>query len=102
LRTTAVAIIPEGQSAEYMGIYLFWGQVLSWVPPLVFTSLNEAGVSQRIALATQDVYFLIGFVAYCFMGSYRAAVNAAQGAFSRAAKSAVTTEAVDPPESSPA
>ena len=95
----AVMIIPEGQSAEYMGIYLFWGQVLTWLPPLVFTSLNEAGVSQRIALATQDVYFLIGLVAYCFMGNYRDAVDTAQGAFSRTVKHTVTP---DPPESSPA
>jgi hypothetical protein len=66
----ASSIIPEGQDAELMGIFLFAGQCLSWIPPLVFTAINEAGVSQRIGVASLDVYFFLSFLGYCCMGSY--------------------------------
>jgi len=76
-RMLASTIIPEGQDAELMGFYLFADQLLSWLPPLVYTALNEAGISQRIGLATLNIYFLIALVAYFMMGNYRAAVETA-------------------------
>ena len=79
----SVAIIPPGQSSEYMGIYLFFGAILTWLPPLIYTSLNEAGVSQRIGVASLNIFFLIGLFSYIMMGNYRAAVEAAGGVFSR-------------------
>lgn len=75
-RLLASVLIPEGQDAELMGLYLFAGQILTWLPPLVFTVLNEAGVNQRIGIASLAVYFLLGAVALLLMGSYKAAVDA--------------------------
>ena len=72
-RLAASSVIPEGQDTELMGIFLFAGQCLSWIPPLVFTAMNEAGISQRIGVATLDVYLLISLLCYCFMGSYKKA-----------------------------
>jgi UMF1 family MFS transporter len=69
-RLLASSIIPEGQDAELMGLFLFSGQCLSWIPPLVFTAINEAGISQQIGVASLDAYFLISLVAYIIMGSY--------------------------------
>jgi len=46
-----------------MGIYTFFRQVLSWLPPLVFTILNEEGVQQRYGMATLIVYFVLSFLA---------------------------------------
>lgn len=68
-------IIPRGQDAELMGMFLFAGQVLTWIPPLVFTALNEAGVSQRIGIASLNVFCLIGMGAYFLMGSYNDAIK---------------------------
>jgi len=72
-KLTASSIIPEGQDTELMGVFLFAGQCLSWLPPLVYTALNEAGVSQRIGVASLDVYLLIALLGYCFMGKYATA-----------------------------
>ena len=72
-RLVASSIIPDGQDAELMGVFLFSGQCLSWIPPLVFTAMNEAGVSQQIGVATLDVYFLIAMGAYLMMGGYKKA-----------------------------
>jgi UMF1 family MFS transporter len=76
-RLLASVLIPPGQDAELMGVYLFAGQILTWLPPLVFTVLNEVGVNQRIGLGSLGVYFFIGAVALLLMGSYPAAVSVA-------------------------
>jgi UMF1 family MFS transporter len=76
-RLLASVLIPPGQDAELMGVYLFAGQILTWLPPLVFTVLNEVGVSQRIGIGTLAVYFFLGAFALVRMGSYPAAVSVA-------------------------
>jgi len=69
-RLVASCIIPEGQDAELMGFFLFSGQSLSWIPPLVFTAINEAGVSQRVGVATLDIFFVLAMICYLLMGGY--------------------------------
>ncbi|CAB9503872.1 Major facilitator superfamily [Seminavis robusta] len=76
-RVLAAGIIPQGQDAELMGFYMFCGQIFAWAPSLVFTILNEAGVSQRIGLATLCVVFLGALLSYIMMGDYAEAVGAA-------------------------
>lgn len=60
-----------------MGFYLFADQSLSWLPPLVFTAINEAGLSERVGLASITVFFMLGLIAYWKMGSYDACVKTA-------------------------
>jgi MFS-type transporter involved in bile tolerance (Atg22 family) len=67
-------IVPGGQNAELSGGYVFFRQVLTWLPPLVFTLLNESDVSLRWAIASLDIFFLLGLAAYWRVGSYAAAV----------------------------
>ena len=55
---------------EFMGIYIFCQQVLSWLPPLVFTILNELGVSMGIGLASLDIFFLLGLICLQSIGTY--------------------------------
>lgn len=77
-RLVASSIIPEGQDAELMGVFLFSGQCLSWVPPLLFTTINESGISQQVGVASLDTFFVLAMVCYLFMGGYaraRAEVN---------------------------
>lgn len=69
-RLVASCIIPEGQDTELMGLYLFSGQSLSWVPPLVFTAINESGVSQRVGVASLDGFFVLALICYLFTGGY--------------------------------
>jgi len=71
-------LIPSGQDAELMGVYLFAGQVLSWLPPLCFTGLNELGVSQRIGFASVFVWFLLGGTCYYLVGDYQNARKVAK------------------------
>mmetsp|Transcript_6280 Transcript_6280/g.15568 ORF Transcript_6280/g.15568 Transcript_6280/m.15568 type:complete len:194 (-) Transcript_6280:1988-2569(-) len=77
-RLLGSSLIPEGQDAEMMGVYLFAGQCLAWLPLMVYTIMNEAGISPRISVAVLIVYIGISLFALCMVGDYteaRAEVN---------------------------
>lgn len=76
-RLLASTLIPDGQDAELMGVYLFAGQIITWLPPLIVTVLNEAGIDQRIGIGTMSVYYFLGVGALLMIGDYRAAVTSA-------------------------
>jgi len=59
-RMVLLLVLPPGQNAELMGVYVFFRQVIAWLPKLVFTVLNEKDISQRIGLATLNAYFVLG------------------------------------------
>jgi UMF1 family MFS transporter len=46
--------------AEFMGIYMLAVYILSWLPPLVFSGLNEAGLPMAYGLASLNLFFLAG------------------------------------------
>jgi MFS-type transporter involved in bile tolerance (Atg22 family) len=73
-RLASGTLCPPSQSGEFMGLYLFSTIVLTWLPPLVFTILNESGAGMRVGLATLDVWFVLSASMYLCMGSYRDAV----------------------------
>ncbi|KAL3767625.1 hypothetical protein ACHAWO_011090 [Cyclotella atomus] len=52
-------IIPKGQDAELMGMYLFAGQSIAWIPPLIFTAMNEAGVSIRLSMLSLISFWIV-------------------------------------------
>jgi len=74
-RLLVSTLTPEGQDTELMGVFLFAGQILTWLPPLIFTTLNEAGVSQRYGIGMLSVFFFLGIIALLCMGNYQAAVE---------------------------
>lgn len=71
-------IIPRGQESELMGIYIFSGQVLAWLPPLLFSFLNEIGASMSIGMASLNLFFAGGFLLLLMIGNYDEAVALSQ------------------------
>lgn len=69
-----VTIIPRGQEAELMGCYICACQMLSWLPPLVFSVMNESGLSMRIGLLSLTFYFMVSFGVLFLVGDYDEAV----------------------------
>ncbi len=63
-----------------MGAYLFFGQILSWLPPLIFTFLNEAGISIRISMLSLLIFWFISVICLQFMGPYENALRQADEA----------------------
>lgn len=74
-KTLYVTIIPRGQEAELMGVYICACQILSWLPPLVFSVMTEAGISMQVALFTLTIYFIAGFMLLLLVGDYDEAVQ---------------------------
>jgi len=75
--TIFVTITPSNNTMESMGVFLFACQILCFVPPLVFTILNEAGWSMQWGLASLILFFAIGLWGLIGMGDYSKATVAA-------------------------
>lgn len=73
--TGFIALIPKNQEAELMGMFLLCNQVLAWLPPLLFTVLNEAGYDMAYGLASLDIFFLMGLICRVCVGDYQRAVD---------------------------
>lgn len=77
-KTLFCTIISKGSEAELMGVYICSCQVLSWLPPLMFTAMNELGISMRIGLFSLNFYFFLSFLLLFLIGDYGNAVHHAQ------------------------
>ena len=75
-RTLAVALIPKGQETEIMGIISFFGQVLGWLPTLVFTVMNENDIDMRWGLGSVSFFLLASFLCTLFCGNFDDAIAA--------------------------
>jgi MFS transporter, UMF1 family len=74
--STYISLIENGQEAEMMSIYLLLGQILTWLPPLTFTILNENGVPMAYGLGSLSIFFLIASLSLPAIGKYEDAINA--------------------------
>jgi hypothetical protein len=66
--------LQKGQEAELMGTYICACQFLSWLPPLVFSVMNKAGISKRIGLFSLTFYSMVSFRTLFLVGDYDEAV----------------------------
>jgi MFS-type transporter involved in bile tolerance (Atg22 family) len=74
-----VTTIPKGKGeVELMGLFLFAASILSSLPSLVFSVLNEASYPMWVGLATLIFYFVLGLIGHISMGDYNAARSHAQ------------------------
>jgi UMF1 family MFS transporter len=61
-RAFYVQFIPEGQEAEYFGVYSFVGKSSAIIGPLIFGYLSSTFGSQRPAIVAVALFFIIGLV----------------------------------------
>jgi UMF1 family MFS transporter len=71
-------LAPVGQEAEMMGLILCVHSAAAWLPPLLFSVINEAGFSLRWALASQDFIYGLAIVTSFGVGDYETAVQQAR------------------------
>lgn len=90
------SIIPGGQDAELMGVYICACQIFSWLPPFVFTAMNEAGFSMRAGLFSLSGYYFVSFaVLHTLIGNYGDAVQHANTFVAKDMAPSVKTETSD-------
>jgi len=71
-------IIPSGQESELTGFFLYCSQILAWLPPLIFTLLNEADVNLKWGGIHLNIYFFIGLLLYQKMLPWEDCIRAAK------------------------
>jgi MFS-type transporter involved in bile tolerance (Atg22 family) len=77
-RVLFCTLIPKGQETEFMGLFVFVGQILGWLPSLIFTLMNEKGANLGWGLAMVGMFCALSVAFTLPMGSYEAACQQAQ------------------------
>jgi MFS-type transporter involved in bile tolerance (Atg22 family) len=52
-------ILPKGQEAEFSGFYVYCTQILGWAPPLLFSALVTADISQTFGVISVSFFLII-------------------------------------------
>ena len=73
--TMFISVMPKDSRAEFMGIYMLAVSILAWLPPLVFSTLNEVGLDMAWGLVSLDIYFILAVYFLCLVGDYHKAVE---------------------------
>lgn len=60
-------VLPKGQEAELTGFFVYCTQIITFLPPLVFTLLIESGVNMKWGLMSMIVFFIIAIGFLCLM-----------------------------------
>jgi UMF1 family MFS transporter len=76
-RVLFCTLAPVGQEAEMMGLILCVHSAAAWLPPLLFSVINEAGFSLQWALASQDFIYGMAIATSFGVGDYETAVRQA-------------------------
>lgn len=98
MRSLYITIIPEGQNAEFMGIYVLISSGVIWLPPLLFTILNEVGVQMNEIMALSTNVFALALFFVLMMDPYDKAVADAKqngGGDEENGRKLLTTQVVD-------
>jgi len=74
-RVLFCTLIPKKQETELMGLFVFSGQILGWLPPLIFTVMNERGVDMRWGLSINAFFSALAFLCTLPMGKYTTALS---------------------------
>jgi Vacuole effluxer Atg22 like len=73
-RVLYCTLIPKGQETEFMGLFVFAGQLLGWLPALLFTIMNEKSVDIRWGMGLVSAFCIAAVLCTLPMGSYNQAV----------------------------
>jgi hypothetical protein len=69
--------MPKGQETELAGFYLYCTQVLAWLPPLVFTLMNENGIPLSWGGVHLNIYLFLALICYHLLPSWDQCVKIA-------------------------
>jgi len=62
--------LPKGQESELTGFWMYSSQIIVWLPPLIFTLMNESGVHMKYGMVSLIIFFLIGLFFLCLMAPW--------------------------------
>lgn len=68
-------LMPKGQESELAGFYLYCTQILVWLPPLVFTIMNENDIHLKYGGLHLNIYLFLALICYQMMPSWQECVD---------------------------
>lgn len=71
-------IVPQGQESELAGFFLYCTQILTFLPPLIFTIMNETGINLKWGGIHLNIYLFIGMVLIQLMLPWNECLEAAK------------------------
>lgn len=72
-------LVPQAQATEMAGIYNFASLIFAWVPPLVFSALNEGGIPLNYGVMHLVGYFVIAIGFLSLMPSWKDVLKESHG-----------------------
>jgi len=73
-RVLYCTMTPKKQEAEIMGVFAFANQIIGWLPVIIFTAINEAGIKMAWGIFALGFLFLLSFFISLLIGNYDKAV----------------------------
>jgi len=70
--------VPRGQESELSGFYTYCRSIITWLPPLIFTVMNESGLHMKWGLLSLVAFLLIGLFFLQIMASWDDVLEAAE------------------------
>jgi len=71
-------LVPLDKEAELMGTYVFCTRIFIWIPPTIYTILNERGVPVKTIVIVIESLALLALVMTLGIGNYQNALDAAE------------------------
>lgn len=78
-------LIPQEQAAEMAGIFSFCTVIIAWIPPMIFTAMNEGGIHMRFGLLHLVFYFVVATAFLSAMPSWEETLEEAHAQSDKAA-----------------
>lgn len=63
-----------------MGIYILATVVLTWLPPAIFSMLNEMGYTMDVGLMSLNIFFFLSILCLQQVGDFSVAVTRSKSA----------------------
>ena len=82
-------ILPKGQEAELSGFFVYCTQILGWLPPLIFSILVNADVSQTYGVMSLTAFIFLAIVMTSRAAPWAEIMTATVGVSSASAAAAV-------------
>jgi len=70
--------MPKGQETEIAGFFIYSSRIISWLPPLIYTLINESGLDQKWGLMAINIFVFISIVFLMFLSPWDAVLAEVQ------------------------
>lgn len=70
--------VPKGQESELSGFYTYCRSIITWLPPLIFTVMNESGLHMKWGLISLVIFLVVGLVFLQIMAPWEDVLEAAK------------------------